>query len=93
MKKKESVAGGMTSAHVTHLLRMVDPDLSSYSVRHGGMKLLAQCAAAGKIRPATISVLAKHQFDAVMAKTTIRYVQDPMSLAKIHQTHTATKLL
>jgi len=83
----------LTTDEVTTILKRVDPTLTSYSIRHGALRVLAQAAAAGKIRPQTVSVMAKHKFDALMASTTIRYVQDPMSLAKIFETDKATFLL
>ena len=69
------------------------PQYSSRSIRNGAIKLLAQAAADGKIPPQTVSVMAKHKMVAMLADTTIRYVQDPVALARIHATDKATLLL
>ena len=84
----------LTTTDVTKLLQRVSPELTSYSIRHGAMKKVAEGAAAGKVQPQTVSILAKHKLtEALMANTTIRYVQNPVAIAKIFQTHKATALL
>jgi hypothetical protein len=83
----------MSTADITKHLRRVDLRLSAHSFKHGAAILLTRAAVEGKFRPETVSIMLKHKLMAHLAPKTIRYVQDPATLARLHQTDKATECL
>jgi len=86
----------LSTDQLRRLLRVHPPTatLSAHSIKRGALILLAQEAARGNLPAAVIPLIAKHKCPAAdFPASTIRYVQDKASLARLLGTGKATRLL
>lgn len=67
--------------------------MSAHSIKRGAMTHLAPLVANGQLEVGLLSRLAKHQSQCELSNTTIRYLGDPVSTAKMLRTSEATNLL
>jgi hypothetical protein len=75
-------------------LRSKNLPYGASSIKRGAINVLVKCAAAGKLDPALIRILAKHKTATpLFPDTTVRYVEDRASLARAIGTQNATRLL
>ena len=75
-------------------LQSVKPTLTRHSVKRGAMTQLSEAIAQQGLDPKLIPLMGKHAHDTnVLPPSTIRYLQDPIQIARLLGTRVATALL
>jgi len=80
-------------AEVVKVLKMADPEFTSYSVKRGGLTHLADLVVKGQVPVVAMTTLAKHTQNITMTSVTLRYINSPKAKARLMKTHIATAQL
>ena len=85
----------VTSTKLSEALQAIlGKPFTAHSIKRGAMTLLARFCSQGQIDPHLVAVMGKHKRTApILEPTTIRYINNPVTVARVIGTSRATKLL